>query len=77
MSIWAPFNFSLSTALNSDTGSNIVILYVNPLNPKIKIRILICRLYSFTIEVVGRSSIKYQANTSCVIMSVILMTCVL
>ena len=27
----------------------------NPLNPKIKIKILICRLYSFTIEVVERS----------------------
>ena len=28
---------------------------INPLNPKIKIKILICRPYSFTIEVVGRS----------------------
>ena len=27
----------------------------NPLNPKIKIKILLCRPYSFTIEVVGRS----------------------
>ena len=28
---------------------------VNPFNPKIKIKILLCRPYSFTIEVVGRS----------------------
>ena len=28
---------------------------LNPLNPKIKITILICHPYSFTIEVVGRS----------------------
>ena len=27
----------------------------NPLNPTIKIKILICRPYSFTIEVEGRS----------------------
>ena len=27
----------------------------NPLNPKIKVRILICCLYSFPTEVVGRS----------------------
>ena len=30
-------------------------LLLNPLNPKIKINILLCRPYSFTIEVVGRS----------------------
>ena len=29
--------------------------YVNPLNPKIKIKILICRPYSFPREVVRRS----------------------
>ena len=49
----------------------------NPLNPKINIWILICCPYSFPIEVVRREEkklIKYQANTSCVIMSVILMT---
>ena len=28
---------------------------LNPLNPKIKIKILICRPYSFTIEAEGRS----------------------
>ena len=28
---------------------------VNPLNPKIKTKILICRLYSFTTEAAGRS----------------------
>ena len=27
----------------------------NPLNPKVKIKILIYRPYSFTVEVVGRS----------------------
>ena len=34
---------------------NAVKMVVNPLNPKIKIKILLCRSYSFTIEVVGRS----------------------
>ena len=28
---------------------------INPLNPKVKIKILIYRPYSFTVEVVGRS----------------------
>ena len=47
---------------------------LNPSNPKIKIWILICCPYSFPTKVVERSLIKYQANSSCVIMSVILMT---
>ena len=29
--------------------------FFNPLNPKVKIKILIYRPYSFTVEVVGRS----------------------
>ena len=40
---------------------------INTLNPKIKIWILICCPYSLIL-------VKYQANSSCVIMSVILMT---
>ena len=45
------------------------------LNPKIKIRILICCLYSFpTLRCSGEQLIKSLANSSCVIMSVILMT---
>ena len=31
------------------------VLILNPLNPKIKIKILLCCPYLFTIEVVGRS----------------------
>ena len=40
---------------------------MNTLNPKIKIWILICCPYSLIL-------VKYQANLSCVIMSVILMS---
>ena len=47
---------------------------LNPLNPKIKIGILICCPYSFTIEVVGRSSWNIKQVQSCVIMFTILMT---
>ena len=47
---------------------------LNPLNPKIKIGILICSPYSFPSEVMGEKLIKHQTNSSCVIMSVILMT---
>ena len=43
-------------------------------NHKIKIWILICFPYTFPTEVVGRKLIKYQANSSRLIMSVILMT---
>ena len=46
----------------------------NPLNPKIKIKILICHPYLFTLEAVWEKLIKYQANTSFVILSLILMT---
>ena len=50
-------------------------LNFNSFNPKIKIKILLCRPYSFTIEVdSGEKLTKYQANTSCVIMSLILLT---
>ena len=47
---------------------------VNLLNPNIKIQILICYPYTFSIEVVGRILLKYQLDSSCVIMSLILMT---
>ena len=43
------------------------------MNPKFKIWILIFCPYSFPTEVVGRID-KYQANSSCAIMSVILLT---
>ena len=36
-------------------GNEINLLVFNPLNPKIKIEILICCPYSFPIEAVGRS----------------------
>ena len=49
-------------------------MLLNPLNPKIKIQILICCPYTFSIEVVGRILLKYQLDSSCVIMSLILMT---
>ena len=44
--------------------------HINPLNLEIKIKILICHPYSFSEE----KLIKYQANSFCVIMSVILIT---
>ena len=49
-------------------------MLLNPLNPNIKIQILICYPYMFSIEVVGRILLKYQLDSSCVIMSLILMT---
>ena len=49
-------------------------MLLNPLNPNIKIQILICYPYTFSIEVVGRILLKYQLDSSCVIMSLILMT---
>ena len=36
-------------------GKNVPLLLFNPLNPEIKIKILICRSYSSTTEVVRRS----------------------
>ena len=50
------------------------ILILTLLDPKIKIWILICCPYSIPTEVSGEKLLKYQANSSCVIMSVILMT---
>ena len=47
---------------------------VNPLNPKINSRILICCPYLFDNRSNGDKLIEYQVNSSCVIMSVILMT---
>ena len=47
---------------------------LNPLNPTIKIEIVICCPFSSPAGVVGGKLIKYQANSSCVIKSVILMT---
>ena len=47
---------------------------VNPLNPNIKIQILICYSYTFSIEVVGRICWSINLDSSCVIMSLILMT---
>ena len=49
-------------------------MLLNPLNPNIKIQILIRYPYTFSIEVVGRILLKYQLDSSCVIMSLILMT---
>ena len=47
---------------------------VNPLNPNFKIQILICYSYTFSIEVVGRICWSINLDSSCVIMSLILMT---
>ena len=49
-------------------------LLLNPLNPKIQNWILICCLYSFHYRSSGEKLRKYQANSSCVLMSIILMT---
>ena len=46
------------------------LLKINPFNPSIKIQILICYPYS------KENLLKYQVNSSCVIMSSILMTTV-
>ena len=46
----------------------------NHLNPTIKIWILICCPIFISYRSSGKKLIKYQANSSCVIMSVILMT---
>ena len=45
---------------------------LNPLNPSIKIQILICCPYMFSME----NLLKYQLDSSCVTMSSILMTTV-
>ena len=50
---------------------------INPLNPEVKIWILICCPYLFPTEVIGEKLIKYQENSSCVITSVILTTTLL
>ena len=51
------------------------LIKIKPLNPKIKIWILIILLPLFiSYRSSGEKLIKYQANSSCVIMSVILMT---
>ena len=50
-------------------------LNLNPLNPNLKIQILICYpAYTFSIEVVRGIFMKYQLDSSCVIISLILMT---
>ena len=61
-------------SLTSKTCLYWAVTSINPLNPKIKNWILICCPYSFPTELEERSMIKYQANSSCMIMSVILMT---
>ena len=48
----------------------------NPLDPNIKIQILISCRYLFSIEVAGENLLKYQLDSSCVIRSSILMTTV-
>ena len=52
-------------------GCNMTNIF-NPLNSKIKISILICCPNSYRSS--RKMLIKYQANLSCVVMSVILMT---
>ena len=46
----------------------------NLLNPNIKIYILICYPYTFSKEVGGENLLKYQKDSFCVIISLILMT---
>ena len=53
---------------------NCIKTFLNPLNPRINIWILICCTYSFPIRSSGEKLIKYQANSSGVIMPVILIT---
>ena len=62
-----------STITNTRTQT-IVSNFLNPLNPNIKIQILICYPYTFSIEVSKENLLKYQLDSSCVIMSLILMT---
>ena len=45
------------------------ILLINPLNPKIKIKILLCRPLFIYYRSSEETLIKYQATTICVIMS--------
>ena len=47
--------FMLRDPMGQLNGNEINLLVFNPLNPKIKIEILICCPYSFHIEAVGRS----------------------
>ena len=47
---------------------------INPLNPEIKIWILICCPLFISYRSTGEKLIKYQENLYCVITSVILMT---
>ena len=47
---------------------------VNPLNPNIKIQILICYPYTFSNRSSGENLLKYQLDSSNVIMSLTLMT---
>jgi len=64
---------SLSVKRN-ESGSWNRVSCGNPFNPKIKIWILICCPLFVSYRSKGEKLIKYQANSSCVIMSVILMT---
>ena len=49
-------------------------MLLTPLNPNIKIQILICYPDTFSLYVIPVRLLKYQLDSSCVIMSLILMT---
>ena len=49
-------------------------MLLTPLNPNIKIQILICYPDTFSLYVTPVRLLKYQLDSSCVIMSLILMT---
>ena len=53
---------------------DLALLGLNPLNPKIKIWLLVCCPQFISYRSSGEKLIKYQPNSSCVIMSVLLMT---
>ena len=68
------YGFMAMSYCNREGINNCKTNEVNPLNPNIKIQILICYSYTFSIEVVGRICWSINLDSSCVIMSLILMT---
>ena len=68
------YGFMAMSYCNREGINNCKTNEVNPLNPNFKIQILICYSYTFSIEVVGRICWSINLDSSCVIMSLILMT---
>ena len=72
----SPFTWSISSlkGLRLDPVLPFYLFQFNPLNPKIKIWIFLLLPLFISYRSNGEKLIKYQANSSCMIMSVILMT---